>query len=105
MSFSAAWLGLREPYDRRSRSSVVIEAVAEALASRPSATIVDLACGTGSTFRALSPLIEARQSWRLIDNDLSLLARAPQSSSPSTTVATIPIDLNRDLESALEGPA
>jgi hypothetical protein len=67
-------------------------------------TIVDLACGTGSTFRALSSLIETRQSWRLVDNDLSLLARAPHSSPPATSVATIPIDLNRDLEAALDAP-
>jgi hypothetical protein len=104
MSFSAAWLGLREPYDRSSRNSAVIEAVVAALAGRSSVTIVDLACGTGSTCRALGPLIEGRQSWRLIDNDLSLLARAPQSSLSGTSVATIPIDLNLDLEAALDGP-
>jgi hypothetical protein len=47
----------------------------------------------------------ARQDWRLVDNDLSLLARAPQSSPPDVHVATVPIDLNRDLEMALDGPA
>ena len=104
MSFSAAWLELREPYDRRARNATVIEAVVAALAGRPSVTIADLACGTGSTFRALKPLITARQSWRLADNDLSLLARAPQSSPPDIHVTTIPIDLNRDLEAALDGP-
>ncbi len=36
----------------------------------------------GSTLRALSPLIKARQTWRLVDNDLSLLARTPQVLSP-----------------------
>jgi hypothetical protein len=105
MSFSASWLELREPYDRRSRNTAVVGAVAAALSARPSVTIVDLACGTGSTFRALRPLIAARQSWRLVDNDLSLLARAPLSSPPDINVATIPIDLNRDLEAALDGPA
>jgi hypothetical protein len=104
MSFSAAWLELREPYDRRARNPAVIDAVAAALAGRPSVTIADLACGTGSTFRALRPRIAARQSWRLVDNDLSLLARAPQSSPPDINVATIPIDIHRDLEAALDGP-
>jgi len=104
MSFSAAWLELREPYDRRARNAAVIDAVVAAFAWRPSVTIADLASGTGSTFRALKPLIKARQSWRLADNDLSLLARAPQSSPPDTHVTTIPIDLNRDLEAALDGP-
>ena len=104
MSFSAAWLELREPYDLRARNAAVIDAVVAALAGRPSVTIADLACGTGSTFRALRPRIKARQSWRLADNDLSLLARAPQSSPPDTHVTTVPIDLNHDLEAALDGP-
>jgi hypothetical protein len=102
--FSAAWLELREPYDRRARNPAVIDAMAAALRGLPSVTIVDLACGMGSTFRALSPRIEARQNWRLGDNDLSLLARAPQSSPPNINVATVPIDINHDLEAALDGP-
>jgi hypothetical protein len=104
MSFSAAWLELREPYDRRARNPAVLDQVVAALAGRPSVMIADLACGTGSTFRALRPKIAARQNWRLVDNDLSLLARAPQSSPPDVNVATIPIDLARDLEAALDGP-
>ena len=85
--FSAAWLELREPYDRRARNRAVIDAVGGgARRSCASVTIADLACGTGSTFRALRPRIKARQSWRLVDNDLSLLARAPQSSPPDVTV-------------------
>jgi hypothetical protein len=105
MSFSAAWLDLREPFDRRARNPAVIDAAVQAIRGPSSVTIVDLACGTGSTFRALTSKIGARQSWRLVDNDLSLLARAPQSSPPDVNVATIPIDLNRDLEAALDGPA
>ena len=103
-SFSAAWLGLREPYDLRARNAAVIDAVVAAITGRSSVTIADLACGTGSTFRALRPRIKARQSWRLADNDLSLLARAPQSSPPDTHVTTMPIDLNHDLEAVLDGP-
>ena len=104
MSFSAAWLELREPYDRRARNAKVIDALVAELADRPSITIADLACGTGSTFRALRPRIKIRQNWRLADNDLSLLARAPQSSPPDVNVVTVPIDLNHDLEAALDGP-
>jgi hypothetical protein len=105
MSFAAEWLALREPYDLRARNARVLEAVTAMLADRTSVGIVDLACGTGSTFRALSPRIAARQDWRLVDNDLSLLARAPQSSPPHINVSPMPIDLNRDLEMALDGPA
>jgi hypothetical protein len=102
--FSAQWLALREPYDLRARNPEVMGAVIDALNDRPSVAIVDLACGTGSNLRALSPHIEARQNWRLVDNDLSLLARVPKSSSPHVMVTTVPIDLNRDLEAALDGP-
>jgi hypothetical protein len=102
--FSAQWLALREPYDLRARNPEVMGALTDALADRPSVAIVDLACGTGSNLRAISPHIEARQSWRLVDNDLSLLARVPKSPSPHVTVTTVPVDLNRDLEAALDGP-
>jgi hypothetical protein len=105
MSFSASWLELREPHDRRARNTAVLDAVARAFADQSSVSITDLACGTGSTVRALSPRLKARQNWRLADNDLSLLARTPQSRPPDLMVATTPIDLERDLEAALDGPA
>ena len=104
MSFSAAWLEMREPYDREARDAAVIDAAVAALAGGPSVTIADLACGTGSTLRALSPRIKCRQNWRLVDNDLSLLARTPQSSPPDVNVITVPVDLSLDLEAALDGP-
>jgi hypothetical protein len=103
--FSAKWLGLREPYDLSARNRAVLEAVFDLLEGRPSVAIVDLACGTGSTFRALSPRIKARQDWRLVDNDLSLLARVPPSSPPGINVTTVPVDLNRDLEAAFDRAA
>src|SRR5437762_152960 len=46
-----------------------------------------------------------RQSWRLVDNDLSLLARAGDlAKPPDLTVTPVPVDLARDLEAALDGP-
>ena len=104
MSFSADWLALREPYDRRARNSDVLAALKAAFAKSPAIAVVDLACGTGSTLRAVSPHLPKRQSWRLVDNDLSLLARAaPAQASPDITVATTPIDIAHDLEAALDG--
>ena len=103
MSFSAEWLKLREPFDRSARNQNVLDAVFAACAGKSAVTIADLACGTGSTLRALSPHIKTRQHWRLFDNDLSLLARAPESAPPQLQVQTVPIDLNRDLEMALDG--
>ncbi len=103
--FSADWLTLREPYDLCARSPTVLDAVAASLEPRSSVHIVDLACGTGSTLRALSPHLPARQNWKLIDNDLGLLARATATPlAKHATVTAVPLDLNRDLEAALDGP-
>ncbi len=102
--FSAEWLALREPYDGKARSAAVREAALAAVAGLDPVAIVDLACGTGSTLRALAPLLPARQTWRLVDNDLSLLARAADSARPARAQATATsIDLARDLEAALDG--
>jgi hypothetical protein len=98
--FSAEWLTLREPYDRRARNAAVLDAVAKAFAGRGACNVADLACGTGSTYRALSPRLPQGQRWRLYDNDLSLLARA----GGARNVTTVPLDLSRDLEAALDGP-
>jgi hypothetical protein len=103
--FSAEWLKLREPYDLLARNQDVLNAVFAFLAGKSSVVIVDLACGTGSTLRALAPRIEACQDWRLVDNDLSLLARVPASSPPSIAVTAVPVDLNRDLEAAFDRAA
>jgi Methyltransferase domain len=103
--FSPEWLALREPYDARARSPAVLDAVVALLKGCPSVRIVDLACGTGSTLRALSFRLPAQQNWRLADNDLSLLARATAMARPAgVTVTAVPLDLNRDLEVVLDGP-
>ena len=103
--FSADWLALREPYDLAARS----RARARRASNRhsriaSSLSLVDLACGTGSTLRALTKHLPARQEWRLADNDLGLLLRAGQTSLPGVKVTTVPVDLARDLEVALDGP-
>jgi hypothetical protein len=104
MSFSAEWLTLREPFDGRARNADVLAAVAGHFASHSAVSVVDLASGTGSTLRAIAPHLPARQDWRLVDNNLSLLARAEASSGPQRNVKTVPIDLAHDLEAALDGP-
>ena len=105
MSFSSSWLTLREPYDKRARNAAVLDAVAAWAAGRPSVAVVDLACGLGSTLRAVTERLPKRQSWRLVDNDLSLLARtAGLARPPDLTVTAVPVDLARDLEMALDGP-
>ena len=90
-AFSADWLALREPYDRFARNPAVLAAVADAVADLPSLRIVDLACGTGSTMRAIAPHLSPRQSWRLVDNNLSLLARVVQ--QDNVTVVAVDVIL------------
>ena len=104
MSFSADWLALREPYDRRARNAALIDAVAALFAGRSAVAVVDLACGTGATLRTLSSRLPPSQDWRLVDNDLSLLARATDGATSSVRITATPIDLARDLELALDGP-
>jgi hypothetical protein len=102
--FSADWLTLREPYDLRARSREVIAAVAASVAALPSVHVADLACGTGATVRALSGQLPSRQVWRLADNDLGLLGRAnAMALGDNVKVTAVPLDLNRDLEAALDG--
>ncbi|NWG24726.1 MAG: class I SAM-dependent methyltransferase [Pseudorhodoplanes sp.] len=104
MSFSAQWLELRERYDTPARNPGVLDAVAAAFAGKPAISVTDLACGTGSTRRAIAARLPVRQDWRLVDNDLSLLARARPSTLPAgVTITTVPVDLARDLEAALDG--
>jgi len=105
MSFSAGWLTLREPYDKRARNAAVLDAVAAWAAQRQSVAAVDLACGLGSTLRSVTERLPKRQSWRLVDNDLSLLGRAGDlARPPDLAVVPVPVDLARDLEAALDGP-
>jgi SAM-dependent methyltransferase len=103
--FSAGWLALREPLDVNARNADVLDAVIASLAGNKQPRIVDLACGTGSTVRTLAPYFSPGQNWRLVDNDLSLLARAADlTRHTGVSVTTIPVDLNHDLEAALDGP-
>jgi hypothetical protein len=130
-TFAAEWLALREPYDLAARNAGILEALVQAFVGRSNLRIVDLACGTGATLRAIAPHLPVPQHWRLVDNDLGLLARAatplptppPQAgegrvgappplageekkaaSAPQVTAAVRPIDLVRDLEIVLEAP-
>ena len=104
-AFSAEWLALREPYDLRARNPNVLAALADAVANRAALAIVDLACGAGSTLRAIAPHLAPAQSWRLVDNDPGLLARAAALLPIGTKNATaVPVDIARELETALAEP-
>jgi hypothetical protein len=103
--FSAQWLKLREPYDLRARNAAVLAAVEAAFKAHASIAVVDLACGTGATLRAIGARLPRRQNWRLVDNELGLLAQAAAlAQPPHLTIAARAVDLARDLEIALDGP-
>jgi hypothetical protein len=101
MSFSLQWLALREPYDRAARNPAVLEAVGAAFVGRRAVRIADLGCGTGSTMRAVAPLLPPRQIWRLVDNDIALLAAAAETTPATHEVTTAHIDLGDDLGRAV----
>lgn len=119
--FSAAWLALREPADNRARNAGVAGMLREAFAGHDRIAVADLGCGTGSSVRALAPMLPAEQVWHLCDNDAALLAIARRTladwadtASPSgdgmlaltiagrrLTVAFHTLDLREDFDPAL----
>jgi hypothetical protein len=99
--FSAEWLALREPYDRAVRSGPVLDALQSAFAGASAVAVTDLGCGTGATMRATADRLPSRQSWRLVDNDDGLLARAKAAAPDGVAVATAAVDLVRDLDAAI----
>jgi SAM-dependent methyltransferase len=101
VSFSPQWLALREPYDRAARNPAVLEAVRAAFAGRSAVRVADLGCGTGSTMRAVAPLLPARQAWRLVDSDIALLETAAETTPAMYEVTTAHIDLAGDLGRAV----
>lgn len=71
--FSAEWLALREPIDHSARSEEVLAGVAGWFAQDEALRITDIGSGTGSTLRALKPILPHRIAWHLIDHDDALL--------------------------------
>jgi hypothetical protein len=100
--FAADWLALRERYDLAARNSSVLAAVAASFKSRPSVHVVDLACGSGSTARALHAHLPPRQHWDLVDNDPDLLTVAANVDlGKDVTLNAVRLDLSRNFEAAL----
>lgn len=84
----------------------MVARVASLCAGHDPVRIVDLACGTGSTARALAPAIPVRQAWRLIDYDPLLLAEARRQTTPLSlfSLETATADLSTDPEVAFSDP-
>ena len=110
-AFTAQWLDLREPADRRARNGDLMAAVASCFSDRTQITVTDLGCGTGATMRALAPYLPARQNWRMVDHDPDLLAAIGQRCRrllPTTQAIAWQLhhtDLQHDLEAIMALPA
>ena len=77
-AFSTEWLALREPADHAARATRLVTLAVDALAAYapPVVTVVDLAAGTGSNLRYLTPRLPFDQRWTLLDHDQRLLDKA-----------------------------
>ncbi len=76
--FSTQWLDAREPVDHAARNGEILSAILNYFSDKNLLRITDIGCGTGSTLRALKPLMSSKLEWHLIDNDDALLASARQ---------------------------
>lgn len=76
--FAADWLALRESVDHRSRSPELARLLTSWLMGRrrERPAIVDLGAGSGSNFRYLDARLTQPLTWRLLDHDAGLLAKA-----------------------------
>ena len=100
--FSTAWLTLRERYDLAARNPDVLDAVKASLKSLASVHVLDLACGSGSTMRALHTHFPTRQHWDLVDHDPDLLILARDGNpDKGITLNTVRLDLNHNLDAAI----
>jgi SAM-dependent methyltransferase len=75
--FDTSWLSLREPADRAARNPVLLRRLAALFAEGGHAPhVMDIGCGTGSTYRTLSARLPQATDWLLVDYDPALLGEA-----------------------------
>ena len=106
--FSVDWLNLREGADLRARDPSLLNLAIDWLKAcdSPAPVVVDLGAGTGASLRALGETKNAhdlRASWRLLDNDDTLLAEANRRHGDSQQLEIFPVDLNSITTRHLEG--
>ncbi len=105
--FSAEWLDVREPLDARARNPGILARAAALCAELSAPRITDLASGTGSTLRAMQPVLPADQVWRLTDHDRTLIETAharAHAEFPELNVETLQADLAHGIEPLLDEP-
>lgn len=96
--FDKGWLALREPADRAARDAALVTYLAAYLAQTERPSVLDIGCGTGSTWRSLSQSFPEDTSWQLLDYDPLLLQEAERRIGAGQPVGFRQHDLN-DLKS------
>ena len=71
--FTADWLALREPADRRARNRELVRDLTAWRRDLRELAVVDLGAGTGAALRYLAPRLGGEQTWLLLDHDAALL--------------------------------
>ncbi|MBO3761776.1 class I SAM-dependent methyltransferase [Ciceribacter sp. L1K22] len=100
--FDKDWLALREPADHAARHAGLVGSLATHLAKRQTRSIMDIGCGTGSTWRGLNSRLPGID-WLLLDYDETLLKEASRRIGTDNRVRFRQHDLN-DLDGLpLEG--
>ncbi|PYE43098.1 methyltransferase family protein [Rhizobium sp. PP-F2F-G20b] len=74
--FETEWLALREPADKAARAETLMANLATFLDGIAAPTIMDIGCGTGSTYRSLAARLPDMTGWHLVDHDQALLVEA-----------------------------
>jgi hypothetical protein len=104
LSFSGAWLRLREPYDAAARNPELTGLLADWARTRGKLEIVDLGSGTASNLRWLAPRLPSTQRWRLVELDPALAAAGAAMLPAGPARAYVEGDLATGLEALLTPP-
>lgn len=99
--FDKDWLALREPADIAARDPALVDRLAHAL-HVPSPALLDIGCGTGSTYRTLHTRLPEAACWTLLDYDPALIAEARRRIGDER-VSFCQFDLNQLEDLPLEG--
>ena len=92
--FNKDWLALREPVDMRARAKPLVEQLSQHLGGIERPNILDIGCGTGSTWRSLAHRFPGHSKWQLLDYDPLLLAEAERRIGDQQDVSFRQFDLN-----------
>lgn len=92
--FDKDWLALREPADRAARHGGLLDDLARHLGALEQAHILDIGCGTGSTWRSLNDRLPSQVTWTLLDHDPALLDEAHRRIGADAAIRFRQHDLN-----------